>query len=273
MALPSLPVEIIADAYQLLFAECEKHPDLKDFVLYSHNERMITFKPLTWCISDGRTTIVLEVLALAVPALQAAVNSTSALSNKTARQFGGGIAGPAVPPFGVPVGGGVVVGPSSDMLESMFTGGSDNCLSGDGLVQMAPTAEYKRVEQLKSGDIVLAMSRTNKITESEIIMISHSSADEYTLFTRIETENGETISLTPRHLVPIMTKDGAPSFIYAERVTPNDYVYVRDHLNNHELMCVKVKSVTAEVKMGYYSPITTKGTLALLMILLFAYSH
>ena len=37
----------------------------------------------------------------------------------------------------------------------------------------------------------------------------------------------------------------------------NDYIYVRDEYN--QLMSVKVKSVSEEMKMGYYSPLTLEG--------------
>jgi hypothetical protein len=65
--------------------------------------------------------------------------------------------------------------------------------------------------------------------------------------------------LTPKHLIARSSQANAtPSFVYAEHVQENDYIHVRDKYN--QLMSVKVKSVSEEVKMGYYAPLTLEGT-------------
>ncbi|CAF1299555.1 unnamed protein product [Rotaria magnacalcarata] len=139
------------------------------------------------------------------------------------------------------------------------------CFSADGLVQIAFSGGFKRIDQLKSGDHVLVTTGTplNQIVESEIMMISHSSPDIAALFIIIETETGEKISLSGRHLIPISSSrdvQTVPSFIYAEHVTTNDYVYIRSTAVNG-IALVKVRSLRTEVKMGFYSPITKDGTI------------
>jgi hypothetical protein len=51
------------------------------------------------------------------------------------------------------------------------------CLSGEGMVLMK-SGLLKPVAELKSGDLVVAVNiATNKIVESEILMIAHASSD------------------------------------------------------------------------------------------------
>ncbi|CAF0722704.1 unnamed protein product [Didymodactylos carnosus] len=119
----------------------------------------------------------------------------------------------------------------------------------------------KPVAELKSGDVVIAMNiAKNEVVESEILMVAHSSPTTLTLFTAIEAWNGQKVFLTPKHLIALsLQTNTTPSFIYAENVQENDYIYVRDEYN--QLMSVKVKSVSEEMKMGYYSPLTLEGTI------------
>ncbi|CAF4856178.1 unnamed protein product, partial [Rotaria sp. Silwood1] len=77
------------------------------------------------------------------------------------------------------------------------------------------------------------------------------------LFTTIETETGHTISLTPHHLIPVF-KNGIPTFVHADQVDLNDFVYSSDGLISLKM---KVKAVKHEIKVGYYSPITADGTI------------
>ena len=64
--------------------------------------------------------------------------------------------------------------------------------------------------------------------------------------------------MTPKHLIARGVQASAtPDFIYAENVQENDYIYVRDE--HDQLLPVKVKNVSEEMKMGYYSPFTMDG--------------
>ncbi|CAF1482875.1 unnamed protein product, partial [Didymodactylos carnosus] len=146
------------------------------------------------------------------------------------------------------------------------------CLAGDGLVYESKSGLYKRVYQLKSGDIVHTM-----YGESEVIMISDNSNEKYRLictpsidlFTTIETETGYTISLTPHHLIPVF-KNGIPTFVHADRVHLNDFVYSSDGLISLKM---KVKAIKHEIKVGYYSPITADGTILVNKIVASVYAR
>ncbi|CAF3909163.1 unnamed protein product [Rotaria magnacalcarata] len=136
------------------------------------------------------------------------------------------------------------------------------CFSADGLVQIAFSGGFKRIDQLKSGDHVLVTTGTplNQIVESEIMMISHSSPDIAALFIIIETETGEKISLSGRHLIPISSSrdvQTVPSFIYAEHVTTNDYVYIRSTAGSSFCLTQsKPQRITEEPAHGLLNSVT-----------------
>ncbi|CAF1370832.1 unnamed protein product, partial [Didymodactylos carnosus] len=135
---------------------------------------------------------------------------------------------------------------------------TDCCLAGDGIVEVPGTNRSKLVADLISGDIVWSVNQAGKIVQSEVYMIFHSSHTSQTLFSVIWTEDGQQISLTPHHLIPIV-RNGATKteFVFAESVKTNDHVYMQaaDGVEGKTVL-LKVHSVTTEVKNGFYSPIT-----------------
>ncbi|CAF1646795.1 unnamed protein product, partial [Didymodactylos carnosus] len=68
-------------------------------------------------------------------------------------------------------------------------------------------------------------------------------------------EIGDVISLTPCHLIPIV-KNGVPLFVYAEKVTTDDCIYISIVAQS---MTAKVKSAKHEIKFDYCSLVTANG--------------
>ena len=76
----------------------------------------------------------------------------------------------------------------------------------------------------------------------------------------IWTETGQKISLTSRHLIPIMSNGSlVHKFVFAETIKIGDYVYVQSTVDKNEIIAVKVHSISTGVQQGYYSPITYDG--------------
>jgi hypothetical protein len=65
--------------------------------------------------------------------------------------------------------------------------------------------------------------------------------------------------MTPGHFVPILGKNGDRNYIQAQSLTTDDYVFGAKSGENNHLVPSKIISVSVEVKLGYYSPLTTTG--------------
>ncbi|CAF1039997.1 unnamed protein product [Didymodactylos carnosus] len=118
------------------------------------------------------------------------------------------------------------------------------CFAGDGLVSMV-NGDYKPINELRIGDRVHVMDSENRIIEDEVVMILDSQ---------------------PRKPV----KNQNEEFIPANRIKSFDIVYIN---SNGQLEPVRVKNVTEEYKTGYYTPLTSKGTLIVNDIVASCYSN
>lgn len=90
------------------------------------------------------------------------------------------------------------------------------------------------------------------------------------LFYRIKSESGHEISLTKYHLIGIESSNENFHFKFAKDVQRGDYLYI---LINNQIQCSPIINITIEMKGGYYSPLTTKGTLLINQILTSSYAH
>ncbi|CAF1092144.1 unnamed protein product [Didymodactylos carnosus] len=141
------------------------------------------------------------------------------------------------------------------------------CFAGDGLVSMV-NGEYKPISELRAGDHVYVMDSDNKMVEDEVVMMLDSQPKKPALFYTIETLTNHKLSLTGNHFIAV--KNQNELFIPANRVKSHDIVYIN---LNGQLEPVHVKNVTEEYKTGYYTPMTSKGTLIVNDIAASCYSN
>lgn len=75
------------------------------------------------------------------------------------------------------------------------------------------------------------------------------------MFYSIETEAGHRISLTSKHFLAV---NHEKEFLPASEIKSNDVVFFN---KQGRLETVRVRNVSTEVKLGYFSPMTNEGTL------------
>lgn len=90
------------------------------------------------------------------------------------------------------------------------------------------------------------------------------------MFYRIQSQSGHEISLTKYHLIGIESFKESFHFKFAKDVQKGDYLYI---LINNQVQCSSIVNITVEMKHGYYSPLTTQGTLLVNQILTSSYAH
>ena len=56
-----------------------------------------------------------------------------------------------------------------------------------------------------------------------------------------------------------MGKNGHRNYLQAQTLTTDDYLFVAKLGENNQLIPTKVISILIEVKLGYFSPLTTTG--------------
>ncbi|CAF3531782.1 unnamed protein product [Rotaria sp. Silwood1] len=128
------------------------------------------------------------------------------------------------------------------------------CFSGDDFVSMA-NGEKKILRELRPGDRVLVMNSQKQIEEDEVIMMLDSQPNRPALFYSIETETGHRLSLTGNHFIAVNHND---NFLPANQIKTHDIVLI---YSQGKLQSVKVRNVSEEYKVGYFTPMTSQGTL------------
>jgi len=75
------------------------------------------------------------------------------------------------------------------------------------------------------------------------------------LFYSIETETGHRLSLTGNHFIAVNHND---RFLPANQIKAHDIVFIHYH---DQLQSVRVRNITEEYKIGYFTPMTGQGNI------------
>ncbi|CAF3480748.1 unnamed protein product [Rotaria sp. Silwood1] len=142
------------------------------------------------------------------------------------------------------------------------------CFSDDMLVTLT-TGQRIPIGKLRAGDKLLTIDGS-KIITSEMVMMLDKHASIEGIFYTITTMSGHNISLTDVHLIPIITVDGLLNYVPVRDIKKGDILYV---VSNGTLIQSPVINVKLEVKVGYFSPLTTAGTLLVNDILVSCYAN
>lgn len=150
-------------------------------------------------------------------------------------------------------------------LDSSQAAHQTGCFTGDSTVQIA-TGETRLLSQLRVGDQVLTMDSDDQLRFSEVYMFLDRDDQIRREFVRIETENEQTIIVTPSHLIytwqsndanTLTTADTA-DFRFADLIRIGDFVLVNV---NSTLEPRRVTKLTREIHRGVYAPLTYDGTI------------
>ncbi|KAF0302158.1 Protein hedgehog [Amphibalanus amphitrite] len=140
------------------------------------------------------------------------------------------------------------------------------CFSADTEAVLAD-GRRRRFDQLRRGDVVLAVDESGALVESEVILWLDRDPAERRLFHRIVTAGGRTLRLTPGHLVWQLDAESAAAgnhslqdarVTFARRLIVGDYLLVADA--DGRLTAELVTQVAPELVRGVYAPLTRHGT-------------
>ena len=71
--------------------------------------------------------------------------------------------------------------------------------------------------------------------------------------------------MTEYHLIPIKLQNENEKYIFANHVQIGDFLFVLE--KNNQIKSSKVIDIIIQIKIGYYAPLTTEGTLIINNIL------
>ena len=147
---------------------------------------------------------------------------------------------------------------------------------------MLENGKRKKMSDLKVGDSVLTVDENGGLTYSPIILHLHRSLRETGNFLSITTNTGQSINLTPQHLVYRKTKVDVKdemkkhydinSFraVFASIIKEGDWILVYD--THTTLRMSRVINVEKNFLVGLFSPLTFQGSIVVDGVLASCYS-
>ncbi|XP_022252215.1 sonic hedgehog protein A-like [Limulus polyphemus] len=149
--------------------------------------------------------------------------------------------------------------------ESTDEARSGGCFHGNGVV--TTRKGLLRLSEVRVGDEVLAVDRFGHPVFSEVLLFLDRDTESKRQFYVIVTEEGIKITLTPNHLIYLVTANSSvenmsnSSVTYARNVEPGDFIYVHMRTAQHELQLQRVKHVNVRTDVGVVAPLTREGNL------------
>ncbi|KAI1698079.1 hint module domain-containing protein [Ditylenchus destructor] len=150
------------------------------------------------------------------------------------------------------------------------------CFAGDTMVRVINETKPRRMDQLKRGDWVLAVSMdNNEPAFSRIDWWIHRSPTTVAEFRRLELENGVVLKLTAKHFIYRRTNCSSFSTLASEPIANGifeqkpvfaDTVLVGDCVfylttGKAKFVQMRVRKVSTITEQGIYAPMTSEGNI------------
>ena len=124
------------------------------------------------------------------------------------------------------------------------------------------------MENLEIGTPVLVMGEGGRLTYSQVIAFLDRNAKLESKYTTIETEDGNSITLTRSHLIYKANYANTSQILKLENVLPvfasklkiNDYIFTRSTQGN-KVRPSKIVKISNTKKAGLFAPLTLEGTI------------
>ena len=146
------------------------------------------------------------------------------------------------------------------VLDSSIAVKTGGCFPGDSEVKSE--GSIRRMSELSVGDKVQAALPDGSLTYTDVMAFIHKENNTVYEFITIETSSGETLSLTPSHLMYVSdtphTDHTNVQAVFASSVHPGQYVYTSQ---DGRLLPVRIAEVYTQRLTGVYAPLTRHGTL------------
>lgn len=140
------------------------------------------------------------------------------------------------------------------------------CFPGDSVVTTGAGVK-KRMQELRVGESVLALSEDGRLRPSRVLLFLDRSETARTAYVTLATDAGKSITATPTHLVlrwekPERSQIRYANPVYAKRVRVNDTLLtvVDDGAGGRRLRTERVVDVRHTERAGLYAPLTVDGT-------------
>lgn len=131
------------------------------------------------------------------------------------------------------------------------------CFTGDSTVLLS-TGQRKRLVELEIGEQVQSIDAKGNVIFSEVIAFLDRNINQTREFVRLETEDGQHLSVTPAHLVMVWQPHvQTVQYLFADKIQEGDYLLVSV---NNNLVPKKVVHVTVLLSQGIIAPLTAAGT-------------
>jgi hypothetical protein len=138
---------------------------------------------------------------------------------------------------------------------------SSSCFPGTAMVISKNSIHPKMVSELSIGDEVLCVDpKTKKTIYSKVYMFGHRSEDTKTSFLKISCQNGNSVTLSPKHLIFVTRKNVKVK--QADQIEVGDYLMTRNQSDPHqEIQPAKVVKIEELILDGFYAPFTLCGNM------------
>ncbi|KAK0089569.1 hypothetical protein PV325_006698 [Microctonus aethiopoides] len=149
--------------------------------------------------------------------------------------------------------------------ESSSMGKSGGCFPGNSLIRSSE-GEEKPLSEVKIGERIAALDTNGNIVYSEVIAFLDRSPEEKRQFVTFTTSSGRQLTLTPAHLIPVVSNNHQSSeIIFAERVKIGDRILIQDSNISNEIGGFRLRwdsviDIKLTLENGVYAPLTREGT-------------
>ncbi|KFD51835.1 hypothetical protein M514_07362 [Trichuris suis] len=148
-----------------------------------------------------------------------------------------------------------------------------HCFPGDALVTMAD-GSYRKLSQLKPGDMVVVPAGSNGLTIASMITFLHMSPNEHGSFLAIRLADSSELIVSPDHLVYRSTKSAYMETVFASQIRIGDQMFTMSNGSDgsqfRPVAVIRVED--SKEAMGYYAPLTTTGTIFINNVLVSNYA-
>lgn len=154
-------------------------------------------------------------------------------------------------------------------IENSVAAKSGGCFPASSTVSLQDGTK-KEVQDLQSGDRVLAADGDGNLLYTDFIMFIDRDSSTRRVFYVIETEAGQRIALTAAHL--IFTGNATRmAAVFASRVRPGQQVLV-PAAGEERLVATTVTRIYTQEREGSFAPVTAQGSLVVDQVLASCYA-
>ena len=137
------------------------------------------------------------------------------------------------------------------------------CFPSASTVTLADGVTHVRMDELRHGDAVRAVTRDGKLTTDTVSFLSLANAAAVATFVRITTEGGEVITLTPEHRLPV-GKACCGTLKQAKGVERGDTIWVAARQGGAAPAPQRIAGTARVEAKGLHSPVLTHGAFPLI---------